>query len=251
MWREWKTEWMKVRYRKTGLMLLAFLGLIFVWTVWNLGRSSEGEIWDGYRRTFLQMPLIDTIIMPTMIAMLASRLCDTEIKGDTLKLLCTMERKGRIFDMKLWMGAVYLALFTAGQIGILFGAARFFGFGRPLEPVHLLYFVLQTYVVSLPILLLQQVLSFYFENQILPLAAGLFGSFVGLFSWFFAGNPARKLFLWGYYSVLAFIGMDWDPETRIITYYNEAFDTRSLIFLLVILTAGYILGKMLFLRKEV
>lgn len=251
MLREWKTEWMKVRYRKIGLLTGAFFVLVVLWVAWALTDANEEQIWDGYRMMFLQIPLMDTILLPTMIAMLASRLCDTEIKGDTLKLLCTMERKSRLFDMKLLMGASYLALFMAAEVIFILIAGKVYGYGRPLEPVHIVYFVTGIYLVSLAIYLFQQVLSFFFENQILPLAAGLFGSFVGLFCWFFPGSPVRKCFLWGFYSLFCFINYDWDETTRIITYYNVPFDTGSLILLLVILVLGYVLGKMLFLRKEI
>ena len=250
MRREWKCEWMKVRYRKIGLILSAFLGIIILWIVWAVRDAPPEEIWDGYRMSFLQISLIDTILMPTMIAMLASRLCDAEVKGDMLKLLCTMEQKGRLFDMKLLMGSVYLAVFVAAELGIIMGMSILYGYGRPLEPIQLLYFVTQIYLVSFVIYLFQQVLSFFFENQIIPLAAGLFGSFVGLFAWFFSGN-LRKLFICGFYSLLCFIHYNWDEKTRIITYYNVPFDTGSLILLLIILALGYIAGKNLFLRKEI
>lgn len=251
MIREWKTEWMKVRYRKIGLLVAAFLGLCFLWIVWALQDAPPEQIWDGYRMSFLQIPLIDTILMPTMIAMLASRLCDAEIKGNTMKLLCTMEKKGRLFDMKLLMGAVYLAAFVLAQILMILLMGKLYGYERPLEPVHMLCFVLEIYVVSLTVYLLQQVLSFLFDNQILPLAAGLLGSFIGLFAWFFPGNPIRKIFIWGFYSQLCYINYNWDETTRTTTYYNVPFDTGSFWLLLVILAVGYGLGKWLFLKKEV
>lgn len=251
MRREWKTEWMKVRYRKIGLLIAAFLGLIVLWVIWALSDAPAEQIWDGYRMMFLQISLMDTILLPTMIAMLTSRLCDAEVKGDTLKLLCTMEKKGRLFDMKLLMGAVYLAAFVAAEVCMILAVGVLYGYGRPLESVHILYFVTGIYLVSLAVLLLQQVLSFFFENQILPLAAGLFGSFVGLFCWFFPGSPVRKCFLWGFYSLFCFINYDWDETTRIVTYYNVSFDTGSLMLLLVILVLGYGFGKMMFLRKEI
>lgn len=251
MWRVWKTEWMKVRYRKIGVLLLTFLGLILLWTLWAFPRLSEEVLSDGFRMTFLQIPMMDTILMPTMIAMLASRLCDAEVKGDTMKLLCTLQKKGSLFDMKLLMGACYLALFVAAELGIIFFHSVRYNFTKPVNPVQVVYFILQVYVVSLVILLLQTVLSFFFENQILPLAAGLFGSFVGLFSWFFADGPVKKLFLWGYYSELCFIVNDWDQDTRIITYSDAPFDFLSLVILLAVMIAGYGIGKKLFLGKEI
>lgn len=251
MLREWKTEWMKVRYRKIGLILAGFLALIVLWIIWALYDAPQEQIWDGYRMSFLQLPIIDTVLLPTMIAMLASRLCDAEVKGDTLKLLCTMERKGRLFDMKLLMGVVYLGLFMAAEVLILLGLGRFYGYERPLNPVQLLYFILEIYVVSLGVYLLQQVLSFFFENQIIPLAVGLLGSFIGLFAWFFPGNPMRIIFIWGFYSQLCFVNYNWDEVTRVTTYYDVPFDAGAFCLLLAILAAGYVVGKTLFLRKEI
>ena len=120
MLREWKTEWMKVRRRKIGLLVGAFVVLIFAWITWAIGDSSEEQIYDGWRVCFLQFALINTILLPTMIAMLASRLCDAEVKGNTLKLLCTMEKKGRLFDLKLLTGAVYLLLFIIAEYAMMF-----------------------------------------------------------------------------------------------------------------------------------
>lgn len=251
MFREWKTEWMKIRYRGIGWVVLAFFGLVVLWSIWTLYDIPRSEAEDGYRMLFLQLPLMDTILMPTMIAMLASRLCDTEIKGSTLKLLCTLERKERLFDLKFLTGASYLTLFTAGQVVLILAEGVFYGFVRPLEPMQFLYFILQVYVVSLGILLVQVVLSFHFENQILPLAAGILGSFAGLFSWFFADGVLKKCILWGYYSELCFIIMDWDRETRIVTYYDASFDWPSLGILAVLLAAGYVSGRYFFLKKEV
>lgn len=251
MLREWKTEWMKVRYRKIGLLLAAFLALIFLWIAWAFHGNGGDQLRDGYRILFMQLPLIDTILMPTMLAMLASRLCDAEVKGDMLKLLCTLERKGRLFDMKLLMGAYYLACFLLVEIGMIFLLSMIYQFTSPLSMAQLFYFVLQIYPVSFTIFLLQVVLSFFFENQILPLAAGLFGSFVGLFSWFFADGIAKKFLLWGYYSELCFIYMDWDKESRAVTYYDMDFDVLSFGILIVVLIVGYFVGKGLFMRKEI
>ncbi|MBS6395957.1 MAG: ABC transporter permease [Clostridiales bacterium] len=251
MGREWKTEWIKVRYRHLGLLLTAFLGLIFLWSTWGLGKSDPSEIQDGYRMLFLQMPLINTVLLPTMIAMLSSRLCDAEIKGDTLKLLCTLEKKGRLFDIKYAMGAWYLALFVGAQVGMVFLIGKLYGFVRPLEPIHLVFLVVEIYLPSLVILLLQQILSLFCENQIFPLGVGIFGSFVGLFSWFFPGNPLRVLFLWAYYALLGFINYTWDEETRIMSFYNVSMSVPAVIILMVVLVGGYRLCRYMFLRKEI
>lgn len=252
MLREWKTEWVKVRRRHIGLILCAFFGVTVLWTTWGMGQMSKEQLWDGYRNSILDFAMINTVLLPTMTAMLASRLCDAEVKGDTLKLLCTMEKKGRLFDYKLLMGSVYLALFAAAQCVLILFVGRHFGFVRPLEPAHLLYFVLEIYVPSLLILVFQTTFSLLWENQIFPLAAGIFGSFAGLFSWFF---PERHLLvgavLWGFYPSLCFINISWDEATRVQEFYDVPFPTAVFVLLLVLLCAGFLIGKRLFLRKEI
>ena len=89
---------------------------------------------------------------------------------------------------------------------------------------HVLYFMLQNVTVSLVVYLLQVMLSFRFENQIIPLAAGLFGSFIGLFSWFFPDTSLfRWIFVWGHYSLLHFIGNTGmkPPESRLFMMWNR------------------------------
>ena len=132
MIREWKTERMKVRGWKIGLILLAFLALVALWTTWALHGIPKEQMDDGYWMMLLQIPLMD--------------------KGDTLKLLYTLQRKEHVFDIKLLMGTVYLTLFVAAEAGLIFLQGARLGFARPMDPVQLLYFVLQIYAVCLLLL---------------------------------------------------------------------------------------------------
>ena len=187
-----------------------------------------------------------------MLAMLASRLCDMEIKGNTLKLICTMEEKGRLFDMKVLTGGVYLVFYVGAELLLLVLGGTLMGFGDPIESKHILYFLLQNIPVSLVIYLLQIMLSFRFENQIIPLSAGLFGSFIGLFSWFFPDSSLfRWIFVWGHYSLLHFIGNTWDEATRIVTYYDVEPNWAALGLVTALLVSGYLACRYLFIRKEV
>ena len=251
MLREWKTEWMKVRRRGIGLLLLCFLGLTFVWLYWSMSHIKTEELADGYRMAWLNLSMVNTIFLPAMSAMLASRLCDSEIKGNTLKLLCTMEKKGRVFDMKLLTEQCYLAAYLLAEIGLtlLLGVGK--GFETPMSLSHALSFLAGNYLVTLLILLLQTVLSFFLENQIIPLAIGLLGSFLGIFSWYMPPAVTGFLLPWGYYCRLTFIGLDWDIETRISTYFDTGMDWGAVAVLCLVLAGGYLLGRYLFEKKGV
>lgn len=248
MLREWKTEWMKVRRKKIVLVPAAFLLFTFLWLSWAVRSAHMESAEDNWMWLLLCISMVNTILMPTMIAMLASRLCDVELKGNTLKLLCTMECKGRLFDMKFLTGAVYVEAYVAAELVMMFVFARVHGFAGGMTLRHLICFLLQCGLVSLGVLLLQMLLSLFSANQILPLAAGLAGSFLGLFSWF-VSSPLWRPIVWAYYNLLAYIGQNWDEGSRIVSYYEVPLDRAALVTLLAAILIGYAWGRQLFVRR--
>ncbi len=55
------------------------------------------------------LAMVDAIIMPISVATIASRNCELEHKGTTLKLLETMASPGALYGAKLAWGALVLA----------------------------------------------------------------------------------------------------------------------------------------------
>lgn len=248
MLREWKTEWMKLKRRRIGLVPAGFLLFTFLWLSWAVRSTHVEKAEDSWMWLLMCTSIVNTMLMPTMIAMLASRLCDAELKGNTLKLLCTMERKGRLFDLKLLTGSVYVGGYVGAELILMLIFARVHGFAGGATFRQLLCFLLQCGLVSLGILLLQMLLSLFGTNQILPLAAGLAGSFLGLFSWFIA-SPFWRPVPWAYYNLLAYIGQSWEEGIRIVSYYEIPMDRSALLTLLLALPLGFVLGRQLFIRR--
>ena len=251
MRREWKAERMKVKRRGIGLLLAAFWGVTMLWLYWGVSQMSGEALQDGYRTFWMNLSTINSVLLPTMAALLASRLCDEEIKGNTLKLLCTLEAKGRIYDVKLLLELQYLLLYVLAELLLVAAGGPLLGFGNPLEAKHILRFLLQTLSVTGVLLLLQTALSFLLENQILPLATGILGSFVALFSWFLPTKVTAFLWPWGYYSRLIFQNFTWDETTRVMQYYDVPLNPGAVAVLLGTGVFCYIVGKILFLRKEI
>ena len=245
---EWKTEWMKIRRRKIALVPAAFLLFTFLWMSWSVKSAHMESSKDNWMWLLMSFGLINTILMPTMIAMIASRLCDIERKGNTLKLLCTMEGKGRLFDMKLLTGSIYVGSYVMAELVIMLLFARLHSFVGLMTLRQLVCFLLQSGLASFGVLLLQMLLSLFSANQIMPLAAGLAGSFLGLFSWFLS-SPFWRPVVWAYYNLLGYIGQNWDKNTRIVSYCEIPLDWSAVITLLVVLPVGYILGRQLFIRR--
>jgi hypothetical protein len=204
---------------------------------------------QGWMYFLYQYPLLNSIMMPVIAAVVASRLSDIEHKGQMLKLLDTVMPAGRLFAAKFLCGALYMFAAVLLQVIVMVAVGHAVGFAGNPPLDKLLYYLLFTTAVNLTILLLQQILSLLFVNQMVPLTVGLIGGFAGLFIMFFPQNLERLL-LWGYYGVLMLVGMNWDRATRISDLYYTPVDWGGFITLAGMFCAIYIIGHTLFVRKE-
>ncbi len=248
--RQLRAEKQKGRRRHLILLPLLFLFFQAVWTAWQLSNASPGEIQTGYLLLFHHLPLMNTLLLPMLAAVTASRSCDMELKGDTLKLLYTMQNPSVFFDCKYLAGLRYLLIFTAGQGLLILSSGRLYRFTEPLKWPMLFKHLAVTLLVSAVLLSIQQTLSLLSASQILPLAAGLTGCFLGLFSLFFPAFIAR-LFIWGYYAAFPVAAMDWERSTRIVRYYEVSFPMAGFLVFLAACTGIYLLCKSITVRKEV
>lgn len=247
---ELKAEAMKQKGKRNILVPVAFLALLFFWTLFLLKGIKQEELPFGYFSLLYQYPVMNAILVPLMVSVAASRICDMEVKGDTMKILFTLEKRGHFFDCKFLMGMKYLVLFFVGQTALIPLSGKLFGFTQEIPWKHLLLFFISGFSVATALLLLQEILSLFSHNQILPLIVGLAGSFLGLFSLFFPEN-IMKLVLWGYFAVFSTTGMNWDKTTRISTYYEIPFPVSTFLLFLVFCTAAFLLCRTLIQKKEV
>ena len=73
-----------------------------------------------------------------------------------------------------------------------------------------------------------------------------------MFSMFLPQLPwLRNSLLWGYFGVLQFVGGDWDRETRISTFYTMEINWTLFAVLIAGMVVLYLVGKKLFVKKEV
>ena len=80
------TEIQKV-HRRHDIWICLLVSIIMVVWVGGLAPSDPEELENAYSALFYSIPVIDSIVMPVFMAVLASRLWDMEIKGNTTKLL--------------------------------------------------------------------------------------------------------------------------------------------------------------------
>ena len=97
-------EFYKCRRRKIVLVCAAVLAAELLWFGVYLARQDAGDLVQGWMLLFYNLALIDAIFLPISVAALASRNCELEHKGASLKLLETMVTPGRLYGAKLAWG---------------------------------------------------------------------------------------------------------------------------------------------------
>lgn len=245
------TEIKKTKGKFIWGILLGGLLLDFVWLYWIFLKMDDVERAEGCYNLLMSMPLVNTITLPIMAAVIASRLCDMENKGNTYKLLCTLQEKGEIFRNKLILGGLYILWFSLLQLCLFFFLLWKYRVPQELPMEQIGYFFLSTFVTSVVLLLLQEILSLMMDNQLYPLFIGLIGTFIGLFSWFFPNLPLRYMIPWGYYCVGCTVNYIYDKETRAMEFFTIPFSYGGFAALLLFAVLLYLYGRNLFLKKEV
>lgn len=241
-------ELKKSRRRHNGLVAVSIALFVLMWA-WSGSRNMKQEELDqAYSALMYALPVMNTVVMPLGTAVLASRLWDLESKEKNCRVLLTLQSRWALFRGKLLAGLIQILLIGAVEaLGVL-ALGR-----RCTEPLHWGQFgwmVLCTFSVNAMLLCLWLFLSIRFDNQVPTLAAGMLGSLSGLFAAFLPPVVSYAM-PWGYYIPLGTVRMNWDPDTRIVRYYEEPYPIWLLaVTVLLMLLFGYLAWKAL-KEKEV
>lgn len=246
-----KTEFLKLKRRKIGLTMLVLISVQLAWFLWSTNNPDERELAQGWMDLLYTLPLLNVIMMPTFMSVLASRLSDLEHKGNTYKQLKTLRRPNILFNAKVVCGLFFVAAISIGQILFLLvlGYCHHYT-GNPDMHYYILALVLN-FACCLSLYLLQLDLSLIFFNQMIPLVIGLCGSLLGLILMYI---KMYSFLPWGGFLSCALVGMDWNIETRVVTlFYREhsiiEYCAVGMVFIWIVVF--YTAGKIAFTHKEV
>ena len=134
--------------RRHDMLLALLMGLIAVGWATQSKPRMEDELASGYSALLYALPLMNTIIMPICMAVLASRLWDMEAKSGSLKLLFTLQSRGSLFAGKVLVGMAQNALICAVEGAGLLVLGRLQGFTQAVPADHLAWLLLCTYLVN-------------------------------------------------------------------------------------------------------
>ena len=116
-----KLEFFKCRRRKILLVCAAVLAAELLWIVSTFLRQDAEDLRQGWMLLLYNLAMVDAIIMPISVATIASRNCELEHKGTTLKLLETMAAPGALYAAKLAVGRPGAGGPAHGPVGALHG----------------------------------------------------------------------------------------------------------------------------------
>ena len=245
-----RLEFYKCRRRKIALVCAAVLAAQLFWFCAVLSRQSPEEMQQGWLLMLYNFAMVDAIMLPVTTAVLASRSCEIEHKGCTLKLLETAATPAQLYRAKLCWGALTLAGLLALRSVILAVIGFALGFPGAVPVKRLALFSLLSWAVSMTLYLLQQGLSLRYANQAPALICGIFGGFAGLMSLLL---PAlfQRIVPWSYYGLLSLVSMDWDEMTHVTTFFWRTPSAVDVVLLALWAVLFFAIGRTLFVRKEV
>jgi len=246
-----RMEFFKCKRRKIWLAPLIMIAAQLMWGFYSYRDMTPTELLEGWQDILYGFPILNSMMIPVIAAVVASRVADIEHKGQTWKLLETIQPTGQLFDAKFFCAAYYVFIAMTLQTLAITGFGIRLGFGEGSLPTKEIFiYYISSMLVTMCILLLQYILSLLIPNQMIGMILGLVGSFLGLFSLFFP-RSLQNFCLWSYYGILMNALMDWNQELKVVHHYFCEWDKTSFLILFVVFLLAYSVGRRLFVRREV
>lgn len=235
-------EFQKSRH-KHSLLLLPIAVLLNYFYLFH-GNSPDRQVWYN---VFYVIPLINTLILSVLMAVIASQAVDMEHKGNMWNLLPTLENRASIYLGKLLYGFIHLALFCLLQMGmvILMGVRLGYEGNIPFPLIRITF--LAELVSGMIVYQVQCLLSLLFPSQFAALSIGFGGTLTGLF---LAYVSTKAWTPWSVLLSLSPIGMDYQRASRTVTLFLRQITLPEILTALFYLFGIFLLGLYLFTKTE-
>ena len=228
-----RAELQKARRRHDLIVCLLVPVMALLWCQ-SAAPTGADELASAYSALFYSLPIINTILMPLAMAILASRLWDVEVKGCTPKLLYTLQSRRSLFAGKAVFGVLEVLLVTVLELACVPVLGRVHGYTEAFPTGQLVYLFVCTLAVDAMLFFGEFLLMLWVGNPLPALCVGIVGALVGLFSAFMP--PLASYFVpFGYYIPLsAYEVANWDMATHTVTYGTRPFNWGLLAFTLAL-----------------
>lgn len=242
-------EFYKMKRRGIFFSIFALLLLEVLWCTFpmrknllSLAANPTEPMWEAL---LLVTTTLKGLFFPIIIAIAVCRINDTEHRGNTWKLLeSSAETKEIIWSSKFF--SVFFLISVAQIIEfiylILFGKTIKSGEVFPIIAYSV--FLIGSLIINAVIILVQQFISIMIENQLIAMAVGMLGGFLGLFSSFFP-SAIRYWLIWGYYTNLS--PATFSSGGHIV---RIPISIMAIIIPLIVTVFIYFVGRKYFTKKE-
>ena len=176
-------EWQKARRRHDLVLCLTFAVILYLW-LGSTAPTGQDELANAYSALFFGAPIINTILLPVLMAVLASRLWDVEVKGYTAKLLYTLQSRRSLFFGKAVFGLGEIVLMVALEAAVLLLLGHTQGYTEAFPAGQFAYLNLCTLTVCTMLYFSELLLALWFSNPLPAVCVGVIGALLGLFSAF-------------------------------------------------------------------
>ena len=229
-------ELQKARRRHDLLICLAVPVVVYLWAG-AAAPTGADELANAYSALLYALPALNAILMPIVMALIASRLWDMEVKGSTTKLLYTLQSRRSLFAGKALLGTGEVLLMVTLEMAF------------PAEPF--VYTGICTLAVDVMLFFSELLLMLIFDNPLPALCVGIVGALIGLFSAFMP--PLVSYFVpWGYFVPLSCYEVSYrDQATHTVTYGLRPYSWRLLAFTVVLAAALFAAAWRMMRDKEV
>ena len=245
-----RLELYKMRHKHLYTMITLVIMVEIAWAFMSLSIAiSRNASIVGWKDIIMTFSSMNGLFLPIICAVVVSRICDMEHKGNTLKLLMsTIAKTHNIFFSKYVCECILLFYASVLQVVFIIIFGSIYSFEQPVPYILLLKFMAGTMITNLVIISLQQWISLTIKNQAFALCIGMIGGFIGMTGDLFPMG-IRRLFIWSYYSNLSPVTYDYVNDSMIfVTRNTEAYLLVMIIGMGLII---YTLGNLSFCRKEV
>ena len=210
-------ERQKARRRHDLVLCLGFAVITYLW-LGSTAPTGADERANAYSALFYAVPIINTILLPVLMAVLASRLWDVESKGCTAKLLYTLQSRRSLFFGKAVFGFGEVVLMVALEAAVLVVLGHAQGYTEVFPAGQFVYLNACTLAVSTMLFFSELLLALWFSNPLPAVCVGIIGALLGLFSAFMP-QIASYFVPWGYFVPLGSYEVKvWDEATRTVLY---------------------------------
>ena len=221
-------------HRRHDIWICLLVSMIMVVWVGGVTPSATDELANAYSALFYSIPVINSIVMPVFMALQVSRLWDMEIKGNTTKLLYTLQSRRSLFKGKMIFGVMEIFLTVFMEMGAVLLLGKIHGYTEAFPAGQFLYLTVCTTAVGLMLFLSEFFIMLIWNFPLPALFVGIVGAFLGLFSAFMP--PIVSYFVpWGYFIPLSSYEVaKWDQATHTVTYGTRSFNWGLLAFTFVL-----------------